>query len=215
MRYFRGYQRMKQFGASLKTSLTAGLLVLFPLFACGYVIVVVVTFLTDLIKPLLTNVLPQAGIFYVALTDAVSIFILLAFCVVVGVIAKTNTGGALTSRADQLLCRIPGYRMFERISQIVFDHDDASGTPVVVDRGDSRQLGFMMEEIGEEMVVFFPEAPGVISGSVEIVRSSTVRKLSVPPVRLARVIATYGAGTQALLADRVSDRDQSRSNVRI
>ena len=83
--------------------------------------------------------------------------------------------------------------MFVRIARIVLDHNDASGIPVVVQRDDARQIGFMIEEIGDDaMVVFFPEAPSLVSGSVEIVNNSLVERLNAPPVKVARVIASYG-----------------------
>ena len=54
-----------------------------------------------------------------------------------------------------------------------------------------------MEETGtEELTIFFPDAPGLFSGTVEIVKASTVQRLNVSAGQAARVIATFGTGTR-------------------
>ncbi|MCM3870391.1 MAG: hypothetical protein ND895_06860 [Pyrinomonadaceae bacterium] len=57
-------------------------------------------------------------------------------------IVKTSVGSALSLRITNILIRIPGYRLFARIARIMFDEEDASGTPVVVQRGHTRQMAF-------------------------------------------------------------------------
>lgn len=195
---------MKQLGELLKNTLTTGLLVLFPLFACVYVLVKVAGFLTDFIKPLLLNFLPQTRFVGVALADITSIVILLLLCFVVGLIARTAIGGAFVLRLRRVLTAIlPGYKIFLSISRIVFDREDASGTAVIVDRGESRQIGFMMEQTSpEELTIYFPDAPGLFSGTVELVKSSAVERLNIPAGQAARVITTFGRGTRKLLKDR-------------
>jgi len=199
---------MKQLGEFVKTTLISGLLVLFPLFASIYVIVLIIGFLTSLIKPLLQELVPESRhLLGITLLNAATILLLIGSCLVVGLVARTRIGATLAHSTSRLLNAIPGYRMFVRVARILFDRNDASGTPVVVQRDDSRRLGFMMEEIGnEEVVVFFPEAPGVVSGTVEIIKASLVERLNVPAVRVARVIATYGAGIQPLLTDTVNNK---------
>ena len=200
---------MKQLGEFLKTTIMGGLLVLFPLIACVFVILKIAGLLTSFIKPLMSFV-PQTRLIGVAVADAASVLILILLCFFAGLVMKTSLGGALAPRVGKVLDKIPGYKGFARVSRIVFDRDDASGTPVVVQRGENRQLGFMMEETGaEELTIFFPDAPGLFSGTVEIVKASTVQRLNVPPGQVARVIATFGVGTRTLLANRLSDKNQS------
>ena len=200
---------MRTFGEFLKTTITGGLLVLFPLFGGVFLIVKIGQFLSSFIRPIVTFI-PQSRFFGVALADVASVVILILLCFIVGLIVKTSIGYALVARLSQLLEVIPGFKMFTRVSRIVFDREDVSGTPVLVQRGENKQIGFMMEETGaEELTIFFPDAPGLLSGTVEIVKASTVQKLNVSAGRAARVIATFGVGTRTLLADRSGDTNRS------
>jgi len=192
---------MKQLAKFLKTTSIGGLLVLFPLFGCAYVIVLIAGLLTSFMKPLL-SFLPQNRFVGVAVADAASIVILLLLCFLTGLLVKTSLGNALAQRISRVLNRIPIYRMFGRIARIMFDSEDTRGTPVVVQRDHTKQIGFLVEEnSAEELTVFFPSSPTPFSGNIEIVKADTVRKLNVSATQVARVIATFGAGTSALLAD--------------
>lgn len=200
---------MKRFGEFIKTALINGILVLFPIFASVYMLILIVRFLSDLLTPILKKLIPEVE-FIGGGHAAFAILILLGVCFAIGLVTRTRIGAAIELQSRGLLNAIPSYRMFVRIARIVFDRDDASGTPVLVQRDDSRQIGFMTEEIGaDEVVVFFPEPPSLISGSIEIVKASLVERLNVPAVRVARVVATYGAGTKMLLPDPVNKKDQN------
>ena len=196
------YKHATPNGVRLKTTLTGGLLVLFPLFGCLYLIVRIAGALTSFIKPLL-SFLPQDRFVGVAVADAASVLILLLLCFVTGLIIKTSVGSSLGLQLTRLLNRIPGYRRFGRIARIMFDKDDARGSPVVVQRGHTKQIGFLVEEnSAEELTIFFPSAPSPFSGNLVIVRADTVERLEVPRSEVTRVIAYFGAGTRALLVDR-------------
>ncbi len=197
---------MKHFIEFVKTTVIGGLLLLFPLFGCIYVIVRLAGTLTDFINPLL-SFLPQDRWMGVALADIGSVVILLLWCFVVGLLIKTSIGSALGLRITQLLNRIPGFKMFSRVARVMFDKEDASGTPVVVHRGHTKQLGFLIEEnSAEELTVYFPSAPSLFSGEILIVKAEMVERLNVPAGDVARVITTFGAGTRALLADHDGNR---------
>lgn len=193
---------MNHLAEFLKTTVIGGLLVLFPLFGGAYLIVFIAGALTSYIRPLL-RFLPQSRFIGVAVADVASILILLLLCFLVGLLVKTSVGNALWLLISRELDRIPGYRMLGRVSRIMFDQQDPRGSPVLVQRGQTKQIGFMVEEnSAEEMTVFFPSAPSPFSGNIMIVKANTVEKLNVPAADVARVIATFGAGTRALLVDR-------------
>lgn len=199
---------MKQFSEFIWTSLINGMLVLFPLFASLYMMGMIVGFFSDLIKPELARLFPEAGSYSGAL-GAMSILILLISSFFVGLVARTSLGSVFEARSRRLMNTIPGYKLFARIARIIFDHNDSSGTPVVVHRDGSRQIGFMMDELGsDEMVIFFPDAPSLVSGSVEIVKASSVERLNVPARKVAGVIATFGVGAHTLWNSTVGDEDQ-------
>ena len=198
---------MNSFGQFLKTTLTGGLLVLFPLFGCIYLILRIAGALTGFIKPLL-GFMPQNRFIGVALADAASVLILLLLCFVTGVIIKTSVGRALGLQIARVFNKIPGYRMFARVAIIMFDHEDPSGSPVLVRRGQTKQIGFLMEQNNpNECTVFLPSAPSPFSGSIVIVKAERVEKLNVPAAKVARMIATFGTGTNALLIDHETNSD--------
>jgi uncharacterized membrane protein len=175
---------------------------LFPLFACLYLLIRIAWALTDFIKPLV-SFLPENRYIGVAVADVASVLILLLLCFVAGLIVKTSAGSSLGQQLTRFFNKIPGYRMFGRIARIMFDVEDARGSPVVVHHGDTKQIGFLMEEnSAHEMTIFFPGAPNPFSGSIVIVRADAVERLEVPRSEVTQVIASFGAGTSALLDDR-------------
>jgi len=194
--------RMKSITQFVKTTLIGGLLVLFPLFACAYLVVRVAGALTSFIRPWLSFV-PQKSFMGGAFVDVASVLILLFLCFLTGVIIQTSIGGAIRERTTRHLNRIPGYRVFSRIARILFDHEDPSGSPVMVQRGSTKQIGFLIEENSErESTIFFPSAPSPFTGSIVIVQTDKVERLNVSAAQVARVIASYGTGTRALSVDR-------------
>lgn len=192
---------MKHLVEFVKTTVIGGLLLLFPLFGCIYVIVRIGGALTDFIKPLL-SFLPQNRIVGIALADVGSVVILLLLCFSVGLLIKTSVGSALGVGMTRLLNRLPGFKLFSRIARIMFDQEDASGTPVMVHHGQTKQLGFLVEEnSAEELTVYCPSAPSLLSGEILIVKAEMVTRLNVPAADVASVITTFGTGTRALFAD--------------
>lgn len=195
----------------LKTTLTGGLLVLFPLFGCAYLTYRIVGALTGFIKPFL-SFMPQNGLIGVAIADALSVLILLALCFLAGVFVKTSLGSAMGRQLVRVLNKIPGYKLFSRVARIIFDPEHVSGSPVVVQRGQSRQVGFLIEETSpHEFTVFFPSAPSPFTGSIVIVKADKVDRLNVPAAEVARMIATFGIGTGALLIDHEKESLESQS----
>ena len=191
---------MKQLAEFLKTTLAGGLLVLFPLFGCVYLVVFIARAFTDFIKPIL-EWLPQNRLINPATLDVAAIIILLLMCFVTGVIIKTSVGKRLEAMMQSVLSRIPGYRILWNLARILVDEDDPRGSPVVVDMGENKQIGFLVDHNSlDELTVFLPSTPGPLSGDVLIVKANTVKKLKVPAKEVVRVMVAFGSGSSALLA---------------
>lgn len=177
---------MKTISLFIKSTLLGGLLVLFPLFACIYVIVRNAEAWVEFTKPLMA-----------------SVFILLVLCCLTGLVLRTSVGKALGLRVSRGFERVPGYAMFARLAQMIFDQEDQCGVPVIVQTGDSKQIGFMVEHHGpDELTVFLPSAPTPFSGNVMIVKTDKVEWLHVPAAKVARVMATFGSGCSEPVKDR-------------
>lgn len=192
----------------MKTTLTGGLLVLLPLFGCIYLVVLIASAFTNFIKPIL-ELLPQNRFINPATLDLAAIIILVLMCFLTGVIIKTTVGKKLEATMTSVLSSIPGYRILWNLARILVDEDDPRGSPVVVDMGDNKQIGFLVDHHGsDESTIFLPNPPGPLSGAVLIVKADTVKKLNVSPSEVVRVMAAFGTGTSTLLAKAAPDHDQ-------
>lgn len=191
---------MKQLAELLKATLTGGLLVLFPLFGCVYLIVLIARAFTEFVRPLL-EWLPQSRLINPATIDIAAIILLLLLCFLTGMIIKTPAGRKLEGMMHSGLSRIPGYRILWNLARILVDEDDPRGSPVIVEMGENQQIGFLVDQNPpDESVIFLPSTPGPLSGEVLIVKANTVRRLNVPPKEVVRVMAAFGSGTSALIA---------------
>jgi uncharacterized membrane protein len=201
---------MKQVLAFIETTLRGGLLVLFPLFACIFVLVYLANISIEFIKPFL-RFLPEGTFIGIALADLLSILILVGLCCLTGTILKTSIGKRFGLRLAKLFDRHPGYRMFSRLAKVMFDQENAGGVPVIVNNGDTKQIGFLVEQHdNDEMTVFLPSSPSPLSGNVVIVQGAMVTRLDVSPAKVARVMATFGTGSRELLTIQTTseqDRD--------
>lgn len=193
---------MKTISKFIRSTLRGGLLVLFPLFACTYIFVHIAGLSIEFIKPLVSFI-PNTSLVGLALADLVSTIILLVLCCLTGLAMRTSAGKSFGLRLSRRLDRVPGYEMFARLARVIFDPEDPSGIPVIVRLGDTKQIGFLIEHHGpDEVTVFFPSAPSPLSGNVLIVRADMVERLHVPAAKVARVMATFGAGSSELLKTR-------------
>jgi uncharacterized membrane protein len=194
---------MKTLAKFLKTTLVGGFLVLLPLFACGLLVIRLVETLLRFIKPLLFF-LPERHLGSMLLIDLAAIVVLLLLCLLTGLILKTGGGLALGRWIEsRVLTHIPGYKLFRGLTEIISGKEETSGMPVIVRRGNARQIGFLVEEhSGGESTVFFPDAPNPASGNVVIVQTKYVEKLNVSRSQIARSLAHYGLGMSALLPGR-------------
>lgn len=191
---------MKQLAEILKATLVGGLLVLFPLFGCAYLIILIGRAFTDFVRPIL-EWLPQNRLINPATIDIAAIGLLLLLCLLTGLMMKTSAGQKLEALMHSVLSRFPGYRILWNLARILVDENDPRGSPVIVDMGENKQIGFLVDQKPpDESVVFLPSTPGPLSGDVLIVKAETVRKLNVPAKEVVRVMAAFGSGTTALVA---------------
>ena len=191
---------MKALGNFIRTTLAGGMLVLFPLVGCAYLIFRLAVKLINFISPLL-SILPGFRNSDLAVREGASLVILLLLCFLIGLFVKTSAGKKVGHWLEtHLLERLPGFLLFRRIAQTLFGEEETQGTPVIVRRGPVRQIGFLIEQsdLGEA-TVFVPSAPGLISGGVIIVKAEDIERLNAAASVAARTVMRYGMGTNALL----------------
>jgi uncharacterized membrane protein len=191
---------MKTFSNFFRTTLAGGVLVLFPLVGCAYLVFRLASMLLNFINPLL-SILPGFRNADHAVREGASLVILLLLCFLVGLLVKTSGGKAVGCWLEtNLLESVPGFLLFRRIAQTLFGEEETSGTPVIVRRGPVRQVGFLIEQSAlGEATVFVPSAPGLLSGGVIIVKSDDIERVNAAASEAARTVMRYGMGTNALL----------------
>ena len=193
---------MKSLYQFLKTTVVGGLVVLVPVAICVYLIgAVAKTVLTvsDQIGKLL-HIQSLGGIVAVEL---VAVFVIVAVCFVVGLLVQTTGGLAIGNWFEKRLFNIlPGYQMIKKIArQFSGGGEETLGTPVVVKFGDSRQIGFLVEECPSgEVAVFIPLAPALSLGSVHIIPAEHAERLNATLSQVADCITKVGFGLGQVLS---------------
>ena len=192
---------MNAIGRFLKTTVLGGAVFLVPLTIVAYLGVKAFAAVKGLLEPLLRQ-FPDLRVAGVAVGTLITLAALLALCFVFGLLARTVAARGLKRWVeDGLLSRIPGYTMLRSIAHGALGHaahDDLQSA--LVHTGDGWQIGFVSESLPDgRKVVFVPEAPEALSGSVLVVAADRINPLPVPVPDALQVLKRYGAGTAALL----------------
>lgn len=185
----------------IKTTCVGGVLVLFPVGACLYLIYAAVSAVRTLAKPI-EPYLPIQRVGGIALLAILSLAIVVAVSFGLGLLIETTLGRMISKWFSRVFSRVlPGYSIFKALSrQMARKPDEKLGAPLLVTIGSNRQFGFLVEEHPSgEVTVFIPSAPALVAGSVLIVPVACVKRLDVSIAQVAGCIQTYGIGSSRLL----------------
>ena len=186
----------------LKTTVVGGLVVLVPVAVCAYAIVATVKTVMTALAPVakFLHVQSPGGIVAVELA---AILVVVAVCFLFGLVVQTAGGRAIGSWFEKRLFNlVPGYQMFKKISrQFSGGGEEMLGTPVMVKLGDSRQIGFLVEECPSgEVAVFIPLAPALSLGSVHIIPTERAERLNATLPQVVDCITKVGFGSAGVLS---------------
>ena len=96
---------------------------------------------------------------------------------------------------------VPGYEMIKKISRQFSGGEGTLGTPVMVKLGDSRQIGFLVEECPSgEVAVFIPLAPALSLGSVHVIPTERAERLNARLSQVVDCITKVGFGSAGVLS---------------
>lgn len=164
---------MRQF---MRTTLIGGLVFLVPL-VVSFLLVAKAFNMTKVVAKPLTKFIPIDSVAGIAVAELMTAFILLLFCFIAGLFARSSWGRGLHAKVDSLLLNIfPGYAWIKGVTGEISDEDAASILkPVIVRFDDLAQLGFEVDRAaGGPVTVFVPDAPNPKSGTVVYVREDQV-----------------------------------------
>lgn len=185
----------------LLTTLIGGLLFLVPLVFVFIVLREAMGIMTLVATPL-GKLLPLDSVAGVGLVNILAVLLLLALCLLAGVLARSAPAQTFYRRLDGLLLElIPGYAWTKTVLKSVGGEADTEHfKPVLVSLDDQQQLAFEMERCATgQVVVFFPGAPDVRSGTVAYVSPERVQPLAINLLTVNRVMKHMGKGAAELL----------------
>jgi uncharacterized membrane protein len=191
---------MQSLGQFLKTTVIGGLVVLVPVAVSVYIISAVIKKVLSVLAPIAKE-LHIESVGGIAVVELAAILVVIAACFFFGLLVRTAIGQSFGSWIEEkVLNLLPGYRLIKKVSlQFAGGSDAAHWSPVLVKVGDSRQIGFLVEEHSSgEVTVFVPSAPAVSIGAVHLVNAELVQKLDVSMRNVVDCITQLGIGSSAL-----------------
>jgi uncharacterized membrane protein len=184
----------------LKTTLIGGLVVLVPVAVSVYIISAVIRQVLSVLAPIAKE-LHVESVGGIAVVELAAVVLVIAACFLFGLMVRTAVGQSLGSWIEEkVLNLLPGYRLIKKVSlQFAGGSEAAHWTPVLIKVGESRQIGFLVEEHStDEVTVFIPSAPAVSIGAVHLVKAELVEKLDVSMGKVVDCITQLGIGSSTL-----------------
>lgn len=180
-------------------TLTGGLFFLLPLAVILIILKKVHEILSKILKPV-ANLLPDE-MFGLDGHQIASLFILIVFCFIAGLLFRSRRVRALVEKLeDGFLSAIPGYTLvMTNVADKLHYGDDDSLVPVLVQLDESRVFGLLAAEDGGNCSVYVPGAPDFKSGNVHIFPAERVRKLGIPASAVSMNMRKLGKDSLQLL----------------
>jgi uncharacterized membrane protein len=200
---------MKVFLSFLSTTVIGGLLVLVPVALLVLILDDVLVMVVELVAPL-AEMLPVEKLGGESVATLVALALIVAFCFLVGLLARTAIGSRLGGWVEgAVLRRVPAYGMLKTLSQQFAGRGTAEQSmfvPAVLSLPqDSLQLVYVIEEHGNGFsTVMIPSVPAALAGPLQYVRSERLRKLEVPLARVVQSLQACGIGAGPLFAPDTS-----------
>jgi uncharacterized membrane protein len=186
----------------LKTTVIGGLVVLVPVAVSFYIISAVVKKVQGALSPI-AKVLHVESILGIAVVEIAAVLLVIAACFLFGLLIRTNTGQTVGSWLEEkVLHLLPGYQLIKKVSlQFAGGNDAVQWKPVLISVGESRHMGFLIEEHSSgDVTVFIPLAPTASIGAVHMVKSELVEKLDAPMSKVFDCITQLGMGSSKVIS---------------
>jgi uncharacterized membrane protein len=180
---------MKHVREFLVSSFVGGLLVVVPLYLSVLLI--------------LKAMQAVAGVEWFPAEQALSLFLVLLVCFLIGVAVRAPAGRGTLERIEKsLFHRIPGYTLFRSLTQqLAGSPEEHVWKPALAEIEEALVPAFIIEEFDDgRFTVFVPSAPTPISGSVYILTPERVHPLDVPFTLAIKTLSRWGSGSKDLVA---------------
>jgi uncharacterized membrane protein len=162
--------------------------------------------LTNRLAAPLAKLLPVDSVADLAITQLLTVLILVMICFFAGLAAKTAYARKLVrSLESNFLDRIPAYTLIKTKAQTLFSGQDTveGMQPVMVRFDDSWQVAFVIETLeNDRTVLFLPGAPDPWSGAVCIVATERTMPLDIKSKSVTDLMKRLGMGTRDALGEQ-------------
>ena len=187
---------MKGLTELIKTTLIGGLLVILPIYLSILLVAKLLASVLALLSPV-TAAIPASAQF----RQIFAIVIVLAVCLVVGLLVRTNVGlRAKNAFERSVLEKIPGYTMVRDLAKrISGDETESAFRPALVELEDALSPAFIIEELEDgRYTVLVPSVPTPAAGALFILPRERVHPVDVPFTQAVKVISRWGVGAGAM-----------------
>ena len=185
----------------IKTTILGGILFLVPIVIFMAVIGKALEF-SNLIAVPLAEGLSVDSVGGFAMVHILAVAILIAFCFVAGLAAKTTIAkNLITSLETNILDKIPAYELLKAKTQSTLSPEEAEGLrPAITRFDDSWQIVFEIERLPDgKVVIFLPGAPDPWSGSVSVVTGDRVTPLDITMKSAVTLMKRIGRESKDIL----------------
>ncbi len=126
----------------------------------------------------------------------IALIIMIAVCFISGLFVRSNyIKRRIGLMEDRFLTHIPGYSLMKSIAAGALGKEDQAGLiPVVSSEDGISKIGFMVEELEDRCVIFFPEPLDSNSGEVLIMPTTSIRRLNLPANKVTLGMKQFGKG---------------------
>lgn len=194
-----GRDTMKKF---LITTLVGGALFLIPLVFFTWILGKAFQIMLLVAEPL-SKLIPVDSVAGIGLISALALLLMILICLMTGLLARARLAKSFYKKSDGVISSVvPSYTWTKIILKNLSGHQDPEEfKPVLVKLDDQTLIAFETERcVDNNMVVlFFPGAPDVQSGTVGYVEAERVTPLKADLLTINRVLKQMGKGAAELL----------------
>jgi uncharacterized membrane protein len=182
----------------ITSTLVGGLLIVVPLYLAVLLLLKGMKSVAALVRPL-AALLPG----WLPAEHLLSLILVLAFCFLVGLAVRTESGRATRERMEvALFGRLPGYALLRSLTQrLAGESEESTWMPALIDIEDALVPGFIIEALDDgRFTVFVPSVPTPLAGAVYVLRPERVHILDIPFTQAVKSISRWGSGSRELVA---------------
>lgn len=184
----------------MKTTILGGLLFLAPLVVIAIILGKAYEISLAIASPV-DRFFPVERLAGVALVNIIAVVLILLFCFLAGLVARSQLVRKRVEKIDGLLIDvIPTYAVLKGMLRSMAQPEEAAGqlTPVLARFDDYEQIAFEIERDDTRAVLFLPGAPSAWSGTTVIVELSRVKRLDLPTHKAVQTLRKMGRGSIAV-----------------